>query len=103
MGRTSLANQRGKKLRGRDGLGNAWAEIRVTGGALELVNRVLIPGYDQHNAPDEEVRALARTMEEAGTDERTCRPQDLECLDQGLLRGSVQRLGPRAGHSHGSH
>ena len=48
---------------------NRVSKLRITDGALELVSQVIIPGYDEQNATEEEIRELVRVIEAGGTKE----------------------------------
>jgi hypothetical protein len=53
---------------------NSVAKLRITDGALELIDRVIIPGYDKQNATEDEIRNLVKAIEAGGTKEAAYLP-----------------------------
>jgi hypothetical protein len=48
---------------------NSVSKMRSTDGALELIDRIIIPGYDEQNATEDEIRGVVEAIDSGGTDE----------------------------------
>jgi hypothetical protein len=48
---------------------NTVSKVRITDGAFELIDRVSIPGYDEQNATEDEIRDLVKAIDSGGTNE----------------------------------
>lgn len=65
-------------------------KIRITGGAFELIDRLLIPGFEQQFAPEDEVRSVVAGVHDAGTDDATILARLHEFLDpRGVAKENV--------------
>jgi hypothetical protein len=48
---------------------NSVSKMRTTDGAFELIDRIIIPGFDAQNATEDEIRDLVQAIDSGGTDE----------------------------------